>query len=446
MPCAAAAAAAEQAERRWAGLAALLVAHAALGLLMHKVSAFATLHAVVTLLAALTVALSAARSVRVLQAAAYITASEVMWRMCGFGLLHETAKLALCVIFALALLRLREATIPKSVLAFLACLLPAAVTPFVSLPFDAFRKACTFNLSGPIALAVAVWFCANARISARELVRTIPVFSMPMAGVTAITLFTTYSQEAIRFTTESNFSTSGGFGPNQVSSALGLGALLLVFYAIFQPAGVARRAFVVACAVSFMLQSAMTFSRNGVIAAGAAFAIVSPWMLCLRRRRPAVLITCLALAAAGGLAFSKLNDFTGGKLATRFSERQLSGRGELVRIDLELWRSAPVFGVGVGLSRFAHFGLLPAHTEFSRLVAEHGAFGLVAVIALLSMAARPVWSGPRELASVRPVLVALAAWTILYSCVNAMRTAAPAFALGMATLGSARRRAGAAVR
>jgi hypothetical protein len=52
----------------------------------------------------------------------------------------------------------------------------------------------------------------------------------PAVSIAALALFGILTNPDITFNTESNFATSGGFGPNQVSSMLGLGALSLLFF------------------------------------------------------------------------------------------------------------------------------------------------------------------------------------------------------------------------
>ena len=429
---------AEHVERRWVLFAAVVAAHAVFALLMRRFPAFTTLHAVASLIAGASISMAARRSGTVLAAAAYITGSEIVWRMCRAVMFHEIAKYALCVVFGVALIRMRRPRLPRSALLYFALLIPSIVTPFFLLPLERFRKEISFNLSGPLALAIAVCFCLSARVTRRELWRIAPVLAGPLAGAAAITLFTTYSREAIRFSSESNFITSGGFGPNQVSSALAFGALVLLFYFLYEPASLVRRLLVLLLVILFAIQSAMTFSRSGLLSVLLSFVLVSPLVLRGRRARLALLGMLVAFGLATALAFPRLNEFTGGKLAVRFQDTELSGRESFMREDLESWKSAPIFGVGVGIAKFGRSGFTAAHTEFSRCLAEHGLFGALSVMMLLALAARPLLACRRELAPVRPFLIAMAAWTLLYLTVNGMRLAAPSFAFGLALLGSPR--------
>ncbi|MEZ4824442.1 MAG: hypothetical protein R2942_19440 [Ignavibacteria bacterium] len=52
----------------------------------------------------------------------------------------------------------------------------------------------------------------------------------PIAAMSIFVYFRSGSLEEATFTTESNFQTSGGFGPNQVSTIFGLGILIMPFH------------------------------------------------------------------------------------------------------------------------------------------------------------------------------------------------------------------------
>lgn len=50
--------------------------------------------------------------------------------------------------------------------------------------------------------------------------------------------------------------------------------------------------------------------------------------------------------------YPSLNAFTGGAVENRFSDTSSSGRDDLTSADLELFRSAPLFGLGVGVAKY----------------------------------------------------------------------------------------------
>jgi O-antigen ligase len=77
---------------------------------------------------------------------------------------------------------------------------------------------------------------------------------------------------------------------------------------------------------------------------------------------------------------------------------------------------------------------IAAHTEYSRLLAEHGLLGLFAIILLFFMAIRAFWHAPT--AQAKGLTVAFMGWSLIEMLHQAMRLAAISyfFALPLATL------------
>jgi O-antigen ligase len=305
----------------------------------------------------------------------------------------------------------------------------------VYFPFDTFRKQVMFHLSGPIALTLAIVYCSNLRIRAGEMWRAGVAFAAPLCGVLAVTVRSSYMQE-VRFGTESNFQTSGGFGPNQVASSLAMGALLLLMGAVLGRTGWKQRAMLLGLAAAFTVQSAMTFSRGGVLSLGGALIVSGPLLLSGHRYKKQILAGMAGVVLVLAVAFPLVNAYTGGKLAERFHEKKMSGREELAAADLRIFEEFPVFGVGVGISRYFHPRGVTAHTEFTRALSEHGLLGLAAYLFLLWLLVRRAAAivAARESRPYRGMLLALLVWPLLYMAVNAMRTSAPGLAAGMAFL------------
>lgn len=416
-------------------LALVFGLHVALGLAMRQLAPLATLHTAATMLSVLAISLYTKNPAVVLMCACYVSGSEVLWRMSKSYTFHETAKYGVSLLCFIGLIRMKRPRLAGHAVLYLALLLPAAVFPFVYFPFDTFRKQALFHLSGPIALTLAILYCSNLRISAGEMWRACVAFAAPLCGVLAVTVRSSYMQQ-VRFGSESNFQTSGGFGPNQVSSSLAMGALLVLMGALLGRTGWKQRVMLGGLAAAFTVQSAMTFSRGGVLSLFGALVLAGPLLLSGRRHKKRILAGVLAVAVVLAVAFPLVNAYTGGKLAERFHEKKMSGREELAAADLRIFEEFPVFGVGVGISRFFHPRGVTAHTEFTRALSEHGLLGLTAYLALLWLLARrgAAIVAARESRAYRGMLLALLVWPLLYMVVNAMRTSAPGLAVGMAFL------------
>lgn len=409
--------------------------HGVLGLAMRQLSPLATLHTFATILAVLAVSLYTKNPAVVLMCACYVSGSEVLWRMSKSYTFHETAKYLVSLLCFIGLVRLRRVRLPGHAVLYLALLLPAAVFPFVYFPLDTFRKQAMFHLSGPIALAMAILYCSNLRVTAAEMWRAAIAFAAPMAGVAAVTIRSSYMQQ-VRFGTESNFQSSGGFGPNQVSSSLAMAALLVLMAALLARTGWKWRVLFAGLASLFTVQSAMTFSRGGVLSLAAALLVSGPLVLSGHRYKRQILLGLAGVALVLAIAFPIVNAYTGGKLAERFAEKEMSGREQLAAADWEIFQEFPVFGVGVGVSKFFHPHGVTAHTEYTRALSEHGLLGVAAYLALFWLLGRRAFAivRSREMRPYRGLLLALLAWPMAYMVVNAMRTSAPGLAIGMAFL------------
>lgn len=420
-------------EWTWKQLAGVLAIHMALGLAMHRLPPLATIHALATIVAALGVSLYAKRPGVVLMAVFYVAGSEVLWRMSKAFVFHETGKYVLVLLCVIGLLRLERARLIGPALLYLLLLLPSvAITYYMFYGFDDFRRAVLFSLAGPLAITAAICFCANLRPSEGELRGSVFMMAFPLMGVAAITLVSTYWREGVTFTTQANFETSGGFGPNQVASALALGAMLLFLSAILSRPGLPVRLLAYGAATVFLAQSVMTFSRGGVLSVLISVALVSPILLRTRRQMLVTFGSVAALLVVGVGVYAVLNQYTGGMLRERFQKEGMSGREQLMQTDLEIWQENPVFGVGVGISKYYHKGFKASHTEFTRALAENGSLGALAYLTLALLCAARGWELLRRQKGVyRALLLASIFWAFLYMFVNANRTAAPALAMGL---------------
>ena len=125
-----------------------------LALAIPKHSRLAVLHALLVFGIGLVAAVMPRRSHLVAYAAAYITGAAVFWRMKAAKIPWEFDKYAIVAIFIVALVfsvRIRRPALP---LAYLALLVPSAFLTVSSVPWDEAKAMLSFNLSGPITLAI----------------------------------------------------------------------------------------------------------------------------------------------------------------------------------------------------------------------------------------------------------------------------------------------------
>ncbi len=362
----------------------------------------------------------------------YIVASEPLWRVGRAVIFYESGKYALAGLAILAILRYRLlARSEKAPLLFFLLLLPSLLV----LPaFD--RRQISFNLSGPFALAMCTVFLSTQRIPARAFRKLALVTLAPIMGLAAAATFSTVTTENINFYTSKV--AAGGVGNNQASSILGLGLLLAFLFLFVERHNKHLRWLTATVGIWCGAQAALTFSRGGVVTALGAIAAASFFLLRDRRTRSALVVRIsLLVLLAGYVVVPQLDALTGGKLKTRFSSRHLTGRDRIIEADLLAFRENPFLGVGPGGAKRYHartFRWSSAHTEYSRLLAEHGLFGLTALLILFWMALRRATrSAPL---APKALSAALSVWALLFMFHSAMRMAAAAFvfALGAAYL------------
>jgi hypothetical protein len=350
-----------------------------------------------TLLAALGIAGFSRRIDLAVGAALYVGASDVLWRMTKAKLPWEGGKYALMAILALVLVRhCRRLTHAGAPLVYLAALVPSAALTVAALSPSVARNEISFALSGPIALGLCALTFRQIVATETEIRHLLWLIVLPITGVAALATKGTIAAGSLTFTGESNFVTSGGFGPNQVSAILGAGAVCCLLVMLSHTTRSMR---LVALGVGLWCvgQALLTLSRGGVwgfvvSAGGIAVAgmLSAGW-------RSKVITYSVVLAVVAVVIYSWLNFFTGGALGFRYAEQSSSHRSDIASGDVSLFADHPLFGIGPGMAKFQRSGVFDedanSHTEYSRLLAEHGTLGIIALAAIVVMVVQSVaWS------------------------------------------------------
>lgn len=410
-------------------------AHVPVGIAVGASPTAATTLAWLTGAAALFVALQGkAQTLAVLLA--YLMASEVLWRMSGAAVNWQFAKYVVIISCLVCLATHGSLRPPIVAIIYIVALLPAAwLTASLASWSDA-RRMLSANLAGPLTLFVATWFFANlVEWDRRGFMRACRIAVAPALAVAVFALVRTLAQDDIYFGRSSLAATSGGFGANQVSAILGLGILLGVFVLALGWRSHVGRLVLIAGLVLVTIQNALTFSRTGLALAllsVAAFAV--PYLRATRRRWTVLLTIGVVAGLATFIVIPQLNRVTGGAFSERYTDPDLTGRDDIALTDLAMWRDHPVLGVGVGRSPSLRYRYdypdAAAHTEYTRLLAEHGLLGLAALVCLGWMFLAPLRESSNGHA--RSVRAGMLVWAAAFLAVSAFRLATPAILVGMA--------------
>ena len=418
-------------------LLTILAGHVVLGLLMHQYRVIGTFHAWGTLLIGVVWAINGRSIHRIAYLVAYVAGAEVLWRMTNAGVVWEFGKYATALILLLAIQFVRVRRRPSPALLCFALLVPSVLLTVSGSTLERIRHDVSFNMSGPLALAVAIAFFARVRLS-REQLQWLIVWSLaPIMATLAVAISGVSSLKILQSVTESASSMTGGFGPNQVSTILGFGALIAFAAAtiFLQRRQRILRWCMIAIAIALAGYSAITLSRSGIYLATGSGLVASLTLLRDRRSRLILLSTVGIVFLIGTyVVFPFLDSATGGALSRRFSDTGLTGRDVIMRSDLRIWWEHPLLGVGPGRAAAERVGVMgrgaAAHTEFTRLLAEHGLLGAAAMLAVVSA----LWRRFRltHTPRFRALILALFTFSALYMTTTGMRTVLPAFALGLA--------------
>ena len=334
------------------------------------------------------------RTLVVLLACGYIVGAEVFIRMTGGSILYEASKYMVIFFSVVGIISTRISQKSFVYVLYILMLIPGIfVTGFNQTTETVIRKAIAFNLSGPVCLGIVAIFCYQKAITYGSFHKLLWYIGLPLISTTTyLFLFNPSVREAIT-STGSNFETSGGFGPNQVATVLGLGMFIFCVrffskapYKLFKIINI-----VLLLVMSF--RAIVTFSRGGVIVAIVmmAFYILYYYKKSSgkNRKRVAFLTTLFIVLGLSVWTISSIE--TGGFIEKRYNNEDAlgrekedvsTGRSQLMAFELNAFLENPFFGIGVGKSkelRFEKTGIKAAsHNEMSRILSEHGLFGLIA--------------------------------------------------------------------
>lgn len=328
---------------------------------------------------------------------------EIWGRMVkGTYLLDEMGKYYLLLAIAAILLHhIKERTSPPlyHTGAFILFLIAPSLIANLG-DFD--REQWVFNILGLIELAVLLILISRERWYIERYARTLQFGLMPVFCMLTYLIIKSPSLSNVNFLLGANFKTSAG-SSNQVATALGLGIVYTMLLLLLKRPIVKWKWVCYMLIAILFFRSFLTFSRGGVFASIVSILIAIGYAMFVNRktflRYSAIM---LVFAAACFFVFIKVDEMTGHKLSQRYSgeteatitgaqektwNKVTSGRSSMVKADWNIFLSDPAFGVGPGGAKGLRYKYgvpadAAAHTEFTRLLSEHGIGGMAAGLLL----------------------------------------------------------------
>lgn len=424
----------------------LIGLHIALAFLVFYVRVFSLIYALLILLVGvLYIVKNKDRNNEALYFAAYIVGIEAFLRMTDGLPVYEIGKYAVILFMSLGMFFRGVKKQSGYYFVYILLLLPAIFLTVQDLGNDYnMRKAIAFNLSGPVCLGISAMYCAHREITVKKLIDVLLTMGLPIVStVIFIFLYSPDLSEVIVNTT-SNSAASGGFGPNQVSTVLGLG--MFVFFVQILLNSKNKTILIINTFLLSLItfRGIVTFSRGGIFTALVIiilFLVIVFISANLKNKRKLIIVIITGFLLGTSIwTYSSLQ--TGGLIENRYRNEDaqgrekssmLTGRETLIESELRMFYENPVFGVGVGRNkeiREDELGIQAAsHNELSRILAEHGTLGLIGLLILIFVPLS-TFSSNRENIFLLSFLV-FWALTINHA---AMRIAAPAFVYALSLL------------
>jgi O-antigen ligase len=244
--------------------------------------------------------------------------------------------------------------------------------------------------------------------------------------------------------TAANSAASGGYGPNQVATALGLGIFILFSRLIITYKNKFVQLLMIIFLAVMIYRGILTFSRGGILTAiiMSLIFIVIYFIYSKITLKFKLLVKLIGVLSMISLIWVISVNQSGGLIENRYANEDslgrekddiTTGRLDIFITELDSFYKQPFFGVGVGKMKYIRLketGINAAsHNEFSRMLSEHGLFGIISLIILLLV---PILNNPFGLKNIYfyPFLF----FWILTISHSAMRIAAPAFIYGLCLL------------
>jgi O-antigen ligase len=329
--------------------------------------------------------------------ASYIVGAEVFIRMIGGFVLYETGKYAVAIylILGLVLINKNKQAVAVQYLLYIFLLLLGIL--FTQVPEgESLRKNILFNLSGPIGLGIAAFYFYKREITKDQLYNGLYFMLLPLFSMVVFLYFRTPDLSEIVFGGEANFQTSGGFGPNQVATAIGLGIFIITVF-LLSKYKLSGYIFIDAIfLIYFIFRGLLTFSRGGIVTAVIVIVAFAFFFLLYNKANIRSLFKYILIGIFFTFAIWLYTlDVTGGMLNNRYTGKNAAGiqkdittgRADLLSIQLENFFDTPL-GIGVGNGKYERLKRIEnitgaSHNEIGRLLEEHGYIGLFLLILLL---------------------------------------------------------------
>ncbi len=376
---------------------------------------------------------------------AYISAAEVFIRMSKAMILYETGKYSVILFLIIGIFVGKFKQKFSVSLAFYLLLLLLGIV-FTRVPEGEYiRKTIAFNLSGPFVLGIAGLYFYKRSITKENLINALFFMLLPLFSMVTYLYFKTPDLREVVFGGAANFATSGGFGPNQVATAIGLGVFIIAVFILMKERITGYLLLDIFLLLYFFYRGLLTFSRGGLITGVVAIISFVIFYTLFKKMSLGAFFSYAGLTAVFIVSiWLYTSNITGGMLDNRYSGKNAngvqkeditSGRGEILNDQIASFLENPL-GIGVGNGKYKRLGAFGhastiSHNEVGRLIEEHGIIGFIILLLLLLLPLENFFYGNNYQ---RAFISAFYLFWFLTINHSAMRIAFPGFIYGLSLI------------
>ena len=377
----------------------LVVFHIGVGLLIFILPFTAKLYGYsIFLLGIYVIIKSQNKNDEALLVAGYVVGSEILLRMTGGNITYEFSKYGLVIFIFMGMFYkgFSKGAVPYWI--FLLLLVPGVVMSGFVLNYDSnLKNSIAFNISGPVSLAFTSLYTYRRKVSLERMNNILLCVGLPIISCAVyLSLYTPNVRDVITGT-DSNFETSGGFGPNQVATFLGLGMFIFFSRIILESKTKILVVINLIIALNISFRGIVTFSRGGMITGFIMIVLLLLFLYYKSNFQGKVKLNYIfGLILVSMVAIWSYTSYqTGGLIEKRYAnqdaagrakESQFTGREDVAQNEIKQFLENPIFGVGVGKgveNRQVQTGtFILSHDEITRMLAEHGSLGALGLLIL----------------------------------------------------------------
>ena len=338
------------------------------------------------------------KPLEIILACCYMVGAEVLFRMTSATFFYEGVKYLVILFMLIGLVTSHISNRAYPYFIYLILLAPSIVVAMLNLNYGSnLRTNITFVLSGPVCLGFSALYLFDKKIVIRDFLEAIKYLSLPIISMTTYLYLYNPSIRDVLSGTSSNFAASGGFGPNQVATVLGLGMFTLTVRLFMKSPTLWLKILNTILLIAVSYRGIITFSRGGILV---ALAMITVFLLLLYQKstlkmKGNILFSFLLIIFLGPLIWLYTSSQTDGLIEKRYVNQDALGREKedittgrlyIFKSDLEGFFQHPILGVGANGAKELRIkngeDVIASHNEISRLLSEHGSLAFIILLIL----------------------------------------------------------------